>query len=218
MNYDLAYAIGLICTDGSLSNDRRHITFTSSDKDLIEVFKKCLNKTNQISLNPRSSLSKQACYKVQIGDVQLYQWLLKKGLYPNKSLTLGSINVSHRYFRDFLRGHLDGDGSIIRYEDRYLQHLNPRYVYKRLFVYFTSASPKHIYWLKDTITQLTSLKGSINSYQSKTIKGSHPFYKLKFSTKEATKLLNWIYYKPGIPCLKRKYDRAKPYLTLNDLN
>ena len=212
LNHDLAYAIGLICTDGCLSKDGRHIIFTSVDKDLIEIFKKCLNKTNSISLNPKSSLSKQICYKVQIGDIQLYQWLLKIGLYPNKSLTLGRININPRFFRDFLRGHLDGDGSIIKYEDKYLQHLNPKYVYKRLFVYFKSASLKHIYWLKATITKLTRLKGSISSYKSKIGASTNPLYTLKFSTKEATKLLNWIYYSPGIPCLRRKLIKAKPYL------
>ena len=212
LNPDLAYAVGLICTDGCLSKDGRHIIFTSVDKDLIEIFKKCLNKTNPITVNPKSSLSKQICYKVQIGDVQLYKWLLHTGLFPKKSLTLERINISPRFFRDFLRGHLDGDGSIIKYEDKYLQHLNPKYVYKRLFVYFKSASQKHIYWLKTTITQLTRLNGSISAYQSKTIIDSNPIYTLKFSTKEATILLNWIYYDPEVPCLKRKYDKAKSYL------
>ncbi|KKT71512.1 MAG: Intein-containing protein [Candidatus Collierbacteria bacterium GW2011_GWB1_44_6] len=212
LNHDLAYAVGLICTDGYLSKDGRHIIFTSVDKDLIEIFKKCLNKTNPITVNPKSSLSKQICYKVQIGDVQLYKWLLHTGLFPKKSLTLERINIGTRYFRDFLRGHLDGDGSIIKYEDRYLQHLNPKYVYKRLFVYFNSASQKHIYWLQTTITKLTKLKGSISSYQSKTRVGTNPYYTLKFSTKEATILLNWIYYDPEVPCLKRKYDKAKSYL------
>jgi len=39
---ELAYVIGLITTDGCLSPNGRHLTFTSCDKQLIETFKKCL--------------------------------------------------------------------------------------------------------------------------------------------------------------------------------
>ena len=38
----LAYVVGLITTDGCLSPDGRHLTFTSCDKQLIETFKKIL--------------------------------------------------------------------------------------------------------------------------------------------------------------------------------
>ena len=40
----LAYAIGLITTDGSLSKDGRHISFTSKDKEQVKNFKFCLDR------------------------------------------------------------------------------------------------------------------------------------------------------------------------------
>ena len=126
---NLAYAIGLITTDGCLYSDQRHISLVSADKQLIETFNKCLGKTNRITINPRSSLSKNDSYRVQIEDVKLFRWLSTIGLFPNKSLTLGKIKINDRFFPDFLRGHLDGDGSIVSYEDKYLQHINPKYIY-----------------------------------------------------------------------------------------
>jgi len=42
----LAYIVGLITTDGSLSKDKRHIIFTSSDLQLIKTFRKCLGLEN----------------------------------------------------------------------------------------------------------------------------------------------------------------------------
>ena len=39
---DFAYAVGLLTTDGSLSKDGRHISFTSKDLQLAKLFKKCL--------------------------------------------------------------------------------------------------------------------------------------------------------------------------------
>ena len=209
---NLAYAVGLITTDGNLSPNGRHISLTSSDKQLIFTFRRCLGKNNIISNNPPSSLSKKPSYRVQIGDVVLYDWLERIGLTPNKSLTIGKLKISNKYFRDFLRGHLDGDGSIIYYKDKYNTKLNPKYVYDRLFVYFRSASANHITWLRNKISKIKGVHGSISTQKSKTQKGKSQEITLKFSTKEAKILLNWIYYKPNLPCLKRKYWIAKPFL------
>jgi len=213
----LAYAVGLISTDGNLSKDKRHINFTSSDIQLINTYKLCLNKNNSITLNPFSKRTKKQSYKFQFGDVNFYDFLTKIGLHPNKSLTINKITIPNKYFRDFLRGHLDGDGSIIFYKDRYNAHLNQKYIYDRLFVYFISASEKHMNWLQESIYKLIGVRGSLNKQawgkKSKTV-----IYRLKFSTKEAKIILNWIYYKPNLPCLLRKYLIAKPFLVPSSLN
>src|SRR5688572_7752865 len=39
---ELAYAIGLIATDGWLSSDGRHVGFVSADKELVETFLRCV--------------------------------------------------------------------------------------------------------------------------------------------------------------------------------
>src|SRR3989338_8655274 len=150
-NSKFAYVVGLIATDGNLSKDKRHINFTSSDIQLINTYKLCLNKSNSITLNSFSERTKKQSYKFQFGDVGFYDFLMRIGLYPNKSLTIDKINVPNKYFRDFLRGHLDGDGSIIFYKDKYNTDKNPKYVYDRLFVYFISASIKHVIWLQKNI-------------------------------------------------------------------
>lgn len=210
-NHNLAYAIGLITTDGNLSIDKRHISLTSTDTQLLNVFKSCLKKHNRITSNLAGNISKKPGYRVQIGDVTLYDFLLNIGLFPNKSLTLGPLRIPKIYFRDFLRGHLDGDGSIIYYRDRYNTYLNPKYIYNRLFVYFISASEKHIKWLQENVGQLVKIKGSFSKQSWKKRKES-VIYRLKFSTKQAKIILNWIYYKPNLPCLLRKYLIAKPFL------
>ena len=92
-NNKLAYVVGLITTDGNLSKDKRHINFTSSDIQLINTFKSCLNKNNFITLNPFSERTKKQSYKFQFGDVSFYDFLMRIGLYPNKSLTIDKINV-----------------------------------------------------------------------------------------------------------------------------
>jgi len=150
---NLAYTVGLIVSDGCLSPDGRHISLTSTDKQLLNTFKECLNKDCKTSINPKGGYaSKKVAYRVQFSDVKLYTWLLKIGVTPNKSLTIGSLKVNHKYFRDFLRGHLDGDGSVIHYKDKYLTHIKASYIYDRLFIYFISASAEHLKWLRSQIT------------------------------------------------------------------
>ena len=40
----MAYVVGLIATDGSLSKDRRHVTFDSADADLVATYLTCLGR------------------------------------------------------------------------------------------------------------------------------------------------------------------------------
>ena len=169
-----------------------------------------------ISRNPPGSLSKKLSFRVQISDVTLYKWLTTVGLSPNKTLTIGKLNINDDYFPDFLRGHIDGDGSIIYYKDSYNSHLNPKYVYDRLFVYVISASEKHVLWIRKTIKRLKGLSGSIQKRLPSKL-GTNPMYVLKFSTKEAKILLNWIYYKSDLPCLERKFIIAKPFLNFRQI-
>jgi len=118
---NLAYVIGLLVTDGNLSKDGRHITLRSSDTDLLETFKLCLNINNIISQTFNNGFGKKPSYRIQFSNVQLYRWLLNQGLFPAKTYTIGEIKVPDQYFRDFLRGHLDGDGTI-RYVPVNIRH------------------------------------------------------------------------------------------------
>ena len=138
----LAYVVGLITTDGCLSPDGRHLTFTSCDKQLIETFKKILKLKNKIGKTETRAL------RIQFGNIQFYKWLLSIGLTPAKSHTIDKIIIPKEFFRDFVRGHLDGDGSITVFMDKYNTYKNPKYIYKRLFIRLVSASKEHILWLQ----------------------------------------------------------------------
>jgi hypothetical protein len=148
---ELAYVVGLLTTDGNLSKDGRHIAIKSSDLQLLQTFKKCLNLPNRITKTKKEGWGRKSYYRIQFGKVQFYRWLLKIGLFPNKTYTIGALQIPNKYFSDFLRGHLDGDGNITTYIDSYNTYKNPKYVYTRLYTYFRSASKVHILWLKEKI-------------------------------------------------------------------
>jgi len=209
---DLAYVIGLIATDDCLSGDGRHIIMRSCDIQLLKTFKKCLNLSNRISETFNNGWSKKRNYRIQFGNVQLYRWLLKIGLFPAKTYTIKKINVPDKYFRDFLRGHLDGDGYIQTYTDYYNTFKNPKYIYARLYTRFTSASKNHVNWIRENIRSLLSIKG--HTYQRKPRRADQTtsLWEVKFAKKESIKLLSWLYYSPGVPCLIRKRKIAEKFI------
>ncbi len=211
-NSRIAYAIGLITTDGSLSKDGRHIILVSTDYQLLEDFQKCLPFDTKITFKARSGFSKKQPFKVQFGNVQFYRWLVKLGLYPNKTRTIGPICVPDKYFRDFLRGHLDGDGDVVTYTDYYNTYKNRKYIYKRLYARFCSASKNHIVWIRDQIKNLLGIKGSLTHFlrNDRTI----PQWRLRFAKKESIKLYYWMYYSPNVLCLERKRRKFKEFLRI----
>lgn len=183
----------------------------SSDTQLLKTFKKCLNLKNKIARSKNDGWATKPSYRVQFGNVQFYRWLLKIGLFPAKTYTIGKLNIPNKYFPDFLRGHLDGDGSITAYMDRYNIYRGRTYANQRIFVRFTSASNNHIDWLYRKINQNNGAKG-VFIYKPPATSNRVPMWDIKFAKKESVKLLKWIYYKENLPCLKKK----KGYCRKND--
>ena len=102
---EIAYAVGLITTDGNLSNNGRVMSLDSKDRSQIETFRKCLGLKNKIGLKSNGYTERKDYYRVQFGNVILYKWLLDIGLMPNKSKRIGSLKIPNKYFFNFLRGH-----------------------------------------------------------------------------------------------------------------
>ena len=203
---ELAYAVGLIATDGNLSPDGRHITVTSKDRDLLETLRDCLSITTSItaSFNPRM------VYRLAWSDRYFYDCLLSIGLMPAKSLRLGPLTIPDAYLADFMRGCVDGDGSIITYTDRYNTVKSEKYIYERLFVVLVSASGPFLDWVQASIMRLTGLHGACFSREPGN--GRNTMWTLKFAKYDSIRLLNWMYYTPTLPCLARKRAKALPFL------
>lgn len=188
---NLAYCVGLIASDGSLSKDGRHIALISKDIEQIDNFKKCLG----ITLEPRldfSGHSKDGVYKLQFGSVLFYQFLVSIGLTFAKTKTIATLDIPDEFFFDFLRGDLDGDGWFYSYWD-------PRWRSSHMFyLNFTSASGDHMKWMREKIYELTGLKGHYS------ISGKTPMHTIKYAKKEALELIKKMYYSPDVVSLSRK--------------
>jgi len=199
---DLAYAVGVIATDGNLSLDGRHLNVSSQDIDLLETIRRCLDLRVSIARCSRGG----RCHRIQWGSRTFYVWLLGVGLMPAKSLKLGPLAVPDDVFRDFLRGCIDGDGSVVTYRDRYNTPKNPKYVYDRLFVSLVSASPRFLRWIQLSVLRLHGLSGHLTVRESPK---HNDLWRLCYAKRESVSLLKWMYYATDLPALRRKRDRAE---------
>ena len=142
-------------------------------------------------------------YFIQIGDVNFYRFLQKIGLSPNKSRTIGEVEIPEEYFLDFLRGHFDGDGCFYYYWD-------PRWRSSLMFyTSFVTASQKHVLWLRKRITQALGLKGHITKG-----KNDKDCYQLKYAKRETLVLLPKLYANPASLYLGRKHLKFKRVLDI----
>ena len=199
---NIAYAVGLLTTDGNLSIDERHIDFTSKDIQLIKTFKKCLGLKNKVGFKT-SGFSRKKYFHIQFGDVLFYRWLLKIGLTPHKSKTIGGLKIPNKYFFDFLRGHFDGDGCCYGYWDKRWQSSF------MFYTEFTSASKKHILWLKEKIGKLLKAHGELRDERK-------AIYILRFAKAGSKIIMAKIYRKKDNPCLLRKYKKVKSILIIEE--
>lgn len=195
-SFNLAYVVGLIATDGSLSINGRHLDFTSQDIQLLETFKKCLGIKNKIGWK-MGSYAKVRCPRVQFGDVALYRWLTGIGLTPNKSKTMSSLKIPDEYFFDFIRGHFDGDGHCYGYWD---SRWTNSFVF---YLVFNSASLNHIQWFKENLKRLAGVHGHINKCGTKTL------WQLKYGKRETKTIATIMYRNDNLPRLERKYEKLK---------
>lgn len=125
--------------------------------ELLETFRSCLDLNNTIAQSVNDGYAKKPSYRVQFGNAKFYRWLLQIGLTPAKTYTIGEIKVPNQYFPDFLRGHLDGDGTVLVYQDNYNNYKSRMYTNQRLYVKFISVSENHIRWLHKKIKLLARM-------------------------------------------------------------
>lgn len=188
---EFAYAIGLLATDGNLASIKRHITLVSNDIDQVKTFKRCLRIDNKITRH-QSGVSPRDGFRVQFGDVLFYAFLNSIGITARKSLTIGRLKIPTKYYFDFLLGHFDGDGTFWSYWDK---RWRSSFMF---YMYFYSASKKHIRWIQQQNQHLLGIKGHVVKNKSDVT------YSLRYAKRETIILVRRM-YRTGKPYLYRKY-------------
>ena len=111
---DKAYWLGFISADGNLSKTSNTMTLAlkRSDRQHLNKLVKCLESNYVVKDFTNSGGSKQSI--VTITSAQMKQDLMSYGIVPAKSMVLKPAELLN-YCKDFWRGCVDGDGSIMKY-------------------------------------------------------------------------------------------------------
>lgn len=198
---NLAYAIGLLATDGCLSSDGLLIDLTSKDKEQLINYSKCLRLNFKIGIKWKNNGNEYL--RIQFKNRIFYDFLLSVGLTPKKSLTMGKLDIPSKYFFDFLRGSYDGDGCFYSYWD-------PRWRSSHMFyLTFSSGSYTHTLWLREEIYKRLLIQGHISKSKSE-----GPIYNLRYAKKESLEIIKKMYYNPRVVCLSRKKKKINKALLI----
>lgn len=197
---EIAYAVGLVATDGCLAGSRTRIDFTSCDLDLVETFLRCVGRPDGHIWAEKGK--RGPVYRARFGDLELYRWLESVGLTPRKSLTLASLAVPVEFIAPAIRGLIDGDGSVECYVHKPIKKVDRTYGYQRLIVSFSSASRVHCEWVQEVLRQRLKLRGAIHTSPRQP---HHDMHQLKYGKHDSIKLLTWVYENSENVRLERKF-------------
>ena len=208
----MAYAVGLIATDGNISQSRQAVTLVSGDRELLDMFKRIVPRAGRIGTHGPNA------WHVYVSSVDFCHWLESVGLSPRKSLTIGGIDVPDEHFFDLARGLLDGDGGISNMilnpggaAKRY-----PGYRYERINAIFQSASRPHIEWIRSSMLRLLGVDAAILTEPQR--RPTSRMYTLRYGKHATLKILGRLYADPGSPCLERKRSIWVAYMRRPPLN
>src|SRR5271166_106735 len=98
------YLLGAFITDGCMKQGNASIS--SADKDWLISIRDLICKDLPITKE------KSKCWRLNVRDFRIRGWLLQNGCVPRKSLVVQFPKIPTQYLPDFLRGCIDGDGSI----------------------------------------------------------------------------------------------------------
>jgi hypothetical protein len=186
-----AYVLGYIFADGNVQCDpiesRWGLTITASEKDVAH-----LERVRQLLKITKSLLyaAKTRSYRLNIANRTLAKKLVKLGVVPRKSLIVEFPRVPTRYLRHFIRGVVDGDGSVF-YFDR------PRSPYFTIRVF--SGSRKFLTGAGRAIMGQTGIPARVRMVHKNA-------YVLDYTCSRAERLGRWLYDDSHI-FLERKHSQ-----------
>jgi len=195
---DVMYWAGFIAADGNVmnnSNTRSYfltIKLSKKDKNHLEQFRKCIqtNATIKDKTHPSKYYldrywKKTYSSTIVLNSKYLVNSLTKYNIIPNKTkiYEFPQILKEHKFVNSFIRGYLDGDGSI-SFKNESL----------RINFYGTQNCLTNI---SEVITNECGI--SIHSpFKNRTI------YSLEYNSQDAVLLAKWLYKKQNI-YLERKF-------------
>ena len=194
---NLAYLLGFLASDGTVSKERNEIALglSSIDREILEKFH------DVIGGRPIDDYITSDGFQVSkwsFTSQEAKQRLEKYSIVPNKTKILKPpYQLDKKYWIDYIRGYFDGDGSV-----NYLASN------KALRWQICSATKEVLEWIVDFLYNEYHIpKVNIYSQPRKNIS----LYYFQYST-NATRMIYNILYTPNTWYLKRKKDKFEEIL------
>lgn len=148
-----AYLLGFIYTDGSIDKTQRTLSIEINKKD-IEILKSICNIFN-LSFE-EIKITRKNCVKLSIHSKKLCLDLCNLNVKPNKTYMNDIPDIPLEYYSHFLRGLIDGDGSITNTTIcLYSKNLNLINNVKNVFLSLSIPENKiHVYF-KDSCSRIS---------------------------------------------------------------
>lgn len=190
-----AYFLGLLFTDGNVAYDEKRapmisISLKISDIEILQKFKELLNMSSELRYDKRKN---KECAILSFRSQHMANSLAQYGIVPRKTYVTKHLpSVPEKFLKDFLRGCLDGDGSI----------------YKE-----TKSQKYRIDFCSCHKTICEEFRELCNSFLEKpntnTIANYGTAYHIRFNEQKTVKRLATVLYKDSKISLARKYSLAE---------
>lgn len=157
-----AYWLGFMYADGYIISNSNTIGLGLSEKDLhhLEKFKIFLNYKGKIRYR-----DKYKSVSIEFRDSKMWNDLYKNGCIPKKSLILEFPNediLEEKFYKDFIRGYFDGDGSICNTEKTKMVSLIGTFNFLEKICEISNISKDRIYKLDKNSKQFRIVLSSNN--------------------------------------------------------
>ena len=183
-NPNMAYIMGFLAADGNISKEGNRIQSQLSVKDISQL-EMIYNEIGGSEVYKYES-NGHPCCGWYCYSAQIKRDLAEYGIIPHKTGKLFiSKKLSKEYWRDFIRGYFDGDGSIFKDE-------------KGLRLSITSAN-------REILDDINSFFVE-NGIKASSIYKDHNNVCIKFRNQASINIYNLLYYNNCL-CLKRKRDK-----------
>lgn len=194
-NNKFFYVLGLILTDGCLSQQYKKnvLSFLSKDEDLVAMVAE-ITKTNYHKY--------KNYYRLDCRDQNIIKEFTDYGLHYRKSLDLCfPSNIPLEYMSDFVRGCIDGDGSIGLYKNSKNTKLASCYLCSSSSVFIKGfRNLLDLLKLRYTFVVVSPRKRIFNNKSF--ISKEH--YVVKFKGSKALDFLKWCNYDSNISSLRKR--------------
>jgi len=199
---NMAYVLGHLYADGCIMKSRYRIKFSSNDVELVEKINNILQSNYPILPYLRKNRRFPNFY-IGVDSKKMYLDLQNLGLTPQKSKSMKLPFIPQEYFPHFLRGYLDGDGSIYYDKPTSLSNI-------RLNTSFWRGSYAFLDALGRSISEFLEIK-----HQRVISWSKRNAYYIRYSTKDSLKFLEYI-YQNSVPetRLERKFRKYENYIEI----